>query len=197
MRRIMFVILLLFNTLITFSQEAKPLENKNPNSCSVKKIQLLFSENFSTDFSNWKVEFEKPESSMVKIVDKKLDVSASAGATVWFKHKLSGNVIVDKGDKNDRVSDMNAFWMATDPAKTNAFLERDGKFLSYDNLNLYYAGIGGHNNTFTRFRKYSSDGNKPVLQEYADAAHLLTGNKEYQIKIIVNNGLIQYLIDDE
>ncbi len=201
--RVFVVISLLFNTLITLSQEIKPLENMNPSICSVQKEQIIFTENFSTDFSNWKVELEKPESSAVIIVDEKLDVSASSGATVWFKHKLSGNVMIlyhvtvlDKGDKNDRVSDMNAFWMATDPANMISIIERDGKFSSYDNLNLYYAGVGGHDNKFTRFRKYSSDGSKPVLKEYADAAHLLTGNKEYQVKIIVLNGLIQYFVDN-
>ena len=166
--------------------------------------KLIYSDDFKNGTSNWIVEFEKPETSSMKIIDGKLDVNSSVGATIWFKEKLSGNLmitydetLIDASGVNDRVSDMNAFWMATDPAKTDGMIKRDGKFSSYDNLNLYYAGIGGHYNKFTRFRKYNSDSEKPVLKEYTDAAHLLVGNKKYSIKIIVNNGLIQYYLNDE
>ena len=185
------------------SQEISSNEKKKPYVCSIRKEKIIYTENFNSDFSNWKVEFEKPDSSSIQIVDGKLDVSASRGATVWFKPKLKGNIMIiydvtvfDNGGKNDRVSDMNVFWMATDPANEKEII-RDGKFSSYDNLNLYYAGVGGHYNKFTRFRKYYSDGNKPVLQEYSDAAHLLKGNVGYQVKIIVHNGLIRYFLDDE
>jgi len=186
-----------------YTQEIIPAENKKPYVCTVKNEKVIYNERFNSDLSNWKVEFEKPDSSSIQLIDGKLDVSAARGATVWFKNKLKGNIMIiydvtvlDKGGKNDRVSDMNAFWMATDPANEKEII-RDGKFSSYDNLNLYYAGVGGHYNKFTRFRKYSSDGNKPVLKEYSDAPHLLKGNTEYQVKIIVHNGLIRYFIDDE
>lgn len=203
MRILVFFILIINFTLACFSQELSSNEKKEPYVCSVRNEKIIFSENFKTDFSNWKVEFEKPDSSSIQIVDGKLDVSAARGATVWFKPKLKGNIMIiydvivlDKGDKNDRISDMNSFWMATDPANENEII-RDGKFSSYDNLNLYYAGVGGHYNKFTRFRRYSSYGSKPVLQEYSDVAHLLKGNVEYQVKIIVHNGLIRYFLDDE
>ena len=169
-----------------------------------KTNKLLYSDNFKNGTNNWIAEFEKPETSSLKIVEGNLDVSSSAGATVWFKTKLSGNImitydetVIDAGGINDRVSDMNVFWLATDPANPTGMIKRDGKFSSYDNLNLYYAGVGGHYNKFTRFRKYNSNGDKPVLKEYSDAAHLLVGNKKYSIKIIVNNGLIQYYLNDE
>jgi len=185
------IILFVFSSLLVFSQK----DNAG---------RLLYSDYFNKDLTNWTAEFEKPETSSLKIIDGKLDVISSVGATVWFKTKLSGNLmitynvtLIDAGGVNDRVSDMNAFWMATDPANPNGMIKRDGKFSSYDNLNLYYAGIGGHYNKFTRFRKYNSDGNKPVLKEYTDAAHLLAGNKRYSIRISVNNGLIQYYLNDE
>jgi hypothetical protein len=168
------------------------------------KQKLIYSDDFKKGISNWNAEFEKPETSSLKIINGKLDVSSSVGATVWFKTKLLGNVIItydetliEAGGANDRVSDMNVFWMATDPANPEGIIKRDGKFSSYDNLNLYYAGVGGHYNKFTRFRKYNSDGEKPVLKEYSDAAHLLVGNKKYSIKIIVNNGLIHYYLNNE
>jgi len=184
------IILLAISSLVVFSQK----ENA---------AKLQYSDNFSKDLSNWIVEFEQPESSTIKLIDNKLDLSSSRGATVWFDQKLSGNLmitynatLVDAGGKNDRVSDLNAFWMASEPGKERPF-GHDGRFESYDKLNLYYAGVGGHNNKFTRFRKYHSTGEKPVLKEYNDASHLLLGNKIYKIKIIVNNGLIQYYLNDE
>ncbi|MEI6556042.1 MAG: DUF6250 domain-containing protein [Paludibacter sp.] len=190
MKKILHIIFVL-NSLLVFSQK----ENAG---------KLLYSDYFNKDLSNWTAEFEIPETSGIKLIDSKLDLVSSRGATVWFKQKLSGNImitynetLIDAGGVNDRVSDMNAFWMANDPACPGSMIKRDGKFSSYDNLNLYYAGVGGHYNKFTRFRKYNSDGNKPVLKEYSDVAHLLVGNKKYSIKIIVNNGLIQYYLNDE
>lgn len=167
------------------------------------KTKLIYSDDFNTDLSNWNVEFEKPETSSLKIIDGKLDVSTSIGATIWFKTQLSGNImitydvkIIDEGGSFDRVSDMNAFWMATDPSSPNA-IKRDGKFASYDNLNLYYAGVGGHYNKFTRFRKYKGIDDKSILKEYSDKEHLLIGNTTYSVKIIVNKDRVQYFLDGE
>lgn len=179
------VLILLTTGLLVYSQ------NKTTT-------KLLYYDNFTNGLCNWKTEIENPATTTIQINDSKLDVNTSGGTTIWFNEKLFGNIIItfnvkiiDAGGLNDRVSDMNAFWMANDPTNENIFL-RDGKFESYDNLNLYYAGIGGHYNTFTRFRKYHFDGNKPVLKEYTDKDHLLEGNTDYSIKIIINNGHIQY-----
>lgn len=164
--------------------------------------KLLYADDFKNGLSNWITEFEVQATSSIQIVDSKMDVITSIGATMWFNQKLAGNVmitfkvrIIDAGGQYDRVSDMNAFWMATDPANANVF-SRDGEFSSYNNMKLYYAGVGGHYNKFTRFRKYHGDGNKPVLKEYTDEAHLLKGNTDYRVKIIVNNGRIQYFRND-
>lgn len=169
----------------------------------VAEMKVIYSDNFNADLSNWNVEFEKPETSNLKIINGKLDVSATIGATIWFKTQLSGNImitydvkVIDEGGAFDRVSDMNAFWMATDPWSPNS-IKRDGKFVSYDNLNLYYAGVGGHYNKFTRFRKYKGIEDKSILKEYSDLEHLLVGNKLYSVKIIVNNGRVQYFLNGE
>jgi rhamnogalacturonan endolyase len=61
---------------------------------------------------------------------------------------------------------------------------------------LYYAGIGGHDNSTTRFRKYAADQGKEILKEYTDKEHLLLGNKKYNIAIKLFNGLVQYYIND-
>ena len=139
--------LFLSANLLSFSQ----------NKTSAK---LLYADDFKCGLGNWITEFEEPATSSIQIVDSKMDVITSIGATMWFNQKLSGNVmitfkvrIIDAGGKYDRVSDMNAFWMATDPANENIFL-RDGEFNSYNNMKLYYAGVGGHYNKFTRFRKW-------------------------------------------
>ena len=50
-----------------------------------------------------------------------LNVDVPAGCTVWFRPELHGAVMIQyqarmvkAGGPNDRVSDLNAFWMATD-----------------------------------------------------------------------------------
>lgn len=168
----------------------------------ISDSNLIYSDNFIDKSDNWIPEYEKPLNSSFTISDGKLELKTSAGATIWFNHKLSGNiaitynvVIQDSGKSYDRVSDLNAFWMASDPANKNLFT-RDGDFFSYDNLALYYAGVGGHDNTITRFRKYGSDGKKPILKEYTDKEHLLVGNKVYSIRIICDSGLTSFYIND-
>ncbi len=104
--------------------------------------------------------------------------------------------VVMNGGPNDRVSDLNAFWMASDPNNSNLFT-RKGKFSEYDNLDLYYSGIGGHDNTTTRFRKYFSNGTKPILKEYLDPRHLLKGNVRYRIMIVVQDGRTMMMVNDE
>ncbi len=179
----------------------------NINVASAQSIQastgkIIFKDNFKKDNKNWVAEFEQPIGSSIKIADGKLDLSATVGATVWYKNKIAGNVIitytatvVDAAGKNDRVSDLNVFWMASNPSSDNIF-QQDGKFSSYDNLHLYYAGIGGHDNSTTRFRKYAGSEGKKILKEYTDKEHMLEGNKKYAIKIIVNNGLVQYFVNE-
>jgi rhamnogalacturonan endolyase len=166
------------------------------------QAKLISSDDFSGDTRQWYAEFEQPMSSSIKTAGHRMDVDAGAGATVWFKKKLSGNIIitysviiVDAGGKNDRVSDLNAFWMASNPGR-DSVLGLDGKFTSYDHLKLYYAGIGGHDNTTSRFRKYEGNDKKDILKEYIDKAHLLSENHEYFIKIIVKNGMTQYFLDN-
>jgi hypothetical protein len=151
--------------------------------------------------ADWLAEFENPSGSHLRVGKDMIEVVASAGATVWYKKQLSGNLIitynvtvVDSGGRTDRVSDLNAFWMASDPAQANPFT-RDGKFPSYDNMDLYYAGVGGHDNTTTRFRRYRHGTDKSILQEYTDKEHLLKGNKTYAVKITVQDGRTAFFID--
>ena len=172
-----------------------------------QKSKLLYSEDFSVelDTSRWHAEIEPVPGrhSEVSTENGRLILNTAGGVTVWFKPRLEGNirieydwtVLVDSG-RNDRLSDLNQFWMATDPLDTNLF-KRSGKFERYDSLSLYYVGFGGNSNTTTRFRKYHGDGTKPLLQEYLDSRHLLKANHPYHIMITVVDGRTTFSVDGE
>lgn len=194
------ILCLCFGLFINAQNENEFLKSIKTNLNKPGKV--IFSDDFKIDKKNWIAEFEKPGDSSLKIGDGHLELIAAAGATVWYKNKIEGNVmitytatIVNVGGKYDRVSDMNTFWMATNPENAIIF-NQSGKFSDYDKLHLYYAGIGGHDNTTTRFRKYAGDKGKEILKEYTDKEHMLIGNKKYLIKILVNKGLVQYYVND-
>jgi hypothetical protein len=163
--------------------------------------KLLYADGFDQDLKNWVIEIPARPASSVSIKDRKLLIDVDGGATVWLKKKLSGNlmitykrkVLVDTG-RNDRLSDLNQFWMANDPENQNLFT-RKGTFSEYDSLLLYYVGFGGNSNTTTRFRKYTGKGERVLYKDLTDSKHLLKPNKAYAIKIIVYNGRSQFFVD--
>ncbi|HWB93214.1 MAG TPA: DUF6250 domain-containing protein [Puia sp.] len=169
--------------------------------------RLIFSDDFNAplDPRVWVAEVEPKQGSVSSVYtqDGALVLNTRGGVTVWLNKRLHGDlrieydreVLVDTG-KNDRLSDMNVFWMASDPNNANLFT-RSGRFKSYDDLQLYYVGMGGNTNKTTRFRKYYSGGRKPVIKEYLDAAHLLQPNRPYHIEILVNSGTTSYWVDGE
>lgn len=171
-------------------------------SLSVQK-ELVFSDDFSNGIVDWKV--EQVAGGTVKNVSGKLEIEDAKGCTVWFKKELSGPIMIEydayiirNGGPHDRVSDLNCFWMAQDlTSPTNLFAnseKRGGKFSNYDTLKLYYVGMGGNDNSSTRFRRYVGNGERPVLPEHDlnKPEFLLTGNTLYKIRIVANDGLIQY-----
>lgn len=169
--------------------------------------KLIYADNFSKslDSKNWIAEIEPKPDGVSKVYTKNnaLILNTKGGVTVWLNKVLQGNiqieydrqVLVDTG-KNDRLSDFNQFWMATDPQNPNLFT-RNGKFEAYDNLQLYYVGMGGNTNKTNRFRKYLTNGTKPVIKEYLDAPHLLKANTVYHIKTIVNKGVTSFWVNGE
>ena len=170
---------------------------------SYKKGKLLFKEDFNSGLDNWVVEAPQNEDSKVEVVDGKLLVDVNEGTTVWFNEKLSGNLLIEykrkvimEGGKNDRLSDLNTFWMAIDPRNENLFT-RSGLFPEYDSLLMYYGGVGGNYNTTTRFRKYTGDGERVLHSDLQDKAHLLEPNKEYEVKIIVYNGVTKLFLNGD
>lgn len=161
----------------------------------------------------WKVESESPDYRMTFRGDT-VDIIAPKGLTMWRKEKMSGTVtieydacVVDKGQSGDRLSDLNCFWMASDPKYPDNLWKRgkwrNGVFLKYYSLQLYYMGYGGNHNSTTRFRRYDGDeagiadaGKRPaILQEYTDKPHLLEANHWYHVKLTNAGGRIRYYID--
>jgi hypothetical protein len=103
------------------------------------------------------------------------------------------------------VSDVNCFFMATDPKAPEGRpfapgFGRTGKFGDYDSLRTYYVGMGGNTNTTTRFRRYAGDGARPLLPEHdlTEKKFLLEPNRTYRIEIRVGrDGAIEYRRDGE
>jgi hypothetical protein len=151
---------------------------------------------------DWLPELE--EGGTVAALAGRLVVDVPRGATVWFRHEQTGPILleydataVSRGGPNDRVSDLNCFWMAQDPKRPNRLLEtrRSGKFADYDSLQTYYVGLGGNANTTTRFRRYIGEpGNRPLLPEHDLSApeFLLRPN----VRLVACGSLIQYWRDN-
>jgi len=163
---------------------------------------VLYEDNFQHGLESWKAEMEKPATVLAK--DGVLDLDAPAGLTLWFTHELDGPVmisydavVVAAGGPNDRVSDLNCFWMASDPSSPQDLFAhpRSGAFPTYNSLHSYYVGLGGHNNTSTRFRRYIGDNDdRPLLPEndLAGADKMIVPNRMEHIRLVADGRLIQF-----
>lgn len=155
--------------------------------------KLIYSTNFTgpLDKTEWITEIEPKTPATVYTEKNRLILDTRGGVTVWLNKRLTGDIRIEydrtvlmEGGANDRTSDLNQFWMATDPRNKNLFT-RSGVLDSYDSLSLYYVGMGGNSNSTTRFRKYSGNGDRQLLQEYTDTTHLLKPNIIYHFTTIV------------
>jgi Domain of unknown function (DUF6250) len=166
---------------------------------------LIFSDNFQTDSGQWKTELENGGS--VRTDHGGLDIDVPAGATIWFKPVLTGPVMisykaiaVSNGGANDRVSDLNCFWMARDSRNMDDLfaVPRTGKFADYNQLLTYYVGVGGNGNTTTRFRRYIGSATTRPLRPQDDLrqpADLLVANQPQTIQLIAANRTIEFYRD--
>lgn len=159
--------------------------------------------------AGWVVE-QMPGGNVVVRADA-VEITDAAGCTVWWREKLRAPVtisyevtVVSAGGPLDRVSDVNCFFLATDPKAPDGRpfapgFGRTGKFEDYDSLRTYYVGMGGNTNSTTRFRRYAGDGSKPLLPEHdlQNAKFLLEPNRAYRIEISVRDGLVEYRRDGE
>lgn len=204
----LYVHILLLPLLSILSLKASGQSSKSEalridHSVPYKKGKLLYKDDFNLNFKNWICEAPSTPDSKIAVIDHQMVIDVDGGATVWFKKKLSGNILIEYNrrviignGKNDRLSDLNLFWMATDPKNENLFT-RTGVFSEYDSLQLYYVGFGGNTNTTTRFRKYTGNGERVLHSDSTDKAHLLEPNKDYSISITVLNGITKFFVNNE
>ena len=167
--------------------------------------KILYSDAFDRGMNQWVAELEQP--GVVEARDGILRLDVPAGATVWFRPELSGPLMIEyeasmigRGGPNDRVSDLNCFWMASDARSPKDLFatKRSGKFADYNQLRAYYVGQGGNTNTTTRFRRYIGDPElRPLLPEHdlTSAEVLLKANVTQKIQLVANRGRIQYYRD--
>lgn len=174
---------------------------------------------------NWVVQMSQVDSELdrfARIENKKLAIHDPRGATIWFKKKLKGPIMIcykvmvpaafNQG--NDIMArDINQFWMANAPNSTDAFAKGglfdatvyDGDFKSYDVIQSYYASTGGGNtivnNRTVRMRRYPRKVAAASVDHlglnFRDAVpeFLIVPNKEHQIQLVAANDVVQYIFD--
>ena len=155
--------------------------------------------------SYWTVESESPDY-RVEFVGEGVEITAPRGLTMWYRKPMEGDGVIEYDARvmlereGDRLSDLNCFWMATDPAAEDVFARMDqrrGVFANCATLQLYYVGFGGNYNSTTRFRRYNGMPNPALLQEYTDPEHLLEANRWYHIRLVCEGGRVEYWRDGE
>jgi len=193
-------ILTALGVCVLFGAAAAPA----PESGAFTLGRALFTGSFAA-MDQWTAELEQP--GKVEARSGVLSIDVPAGCTVWFRPELSGPVMiqyearmVQAGGANDRVSDLNAFWMANDSRSPNDLFatKRSGKFADYNQLRTYYVGQGGNSNTTTRFRRYIGDAQeRPLLPEHDlnRPEVLLRPNVWQTVQLVAVGNRIQYYRD--
>ncbi|MGA2440402.1 MAG: DUF6250 domain-containing protein [Tepidisphaeraceae bacterium] len=184
------------------SADTRPSSTLDPRIAIGK---LLYGDDFDKDSGQWKCELENGGS--VTPGEGRLDIDVPAGASVWFKPLLQGPVLIQydatvikAGGPNDRVSDLNCFWMARDSRNLPDIfaVHRSGKFEDYNQLLTYYVGLGGNGNTTTRFRRYIGDAvQRPLLPQYdlRGRQDMIAPNVSQLIQLLACNQIVQYYRD--
>lgn len=162
-------------------------------------------DDFTHGLAQWIV--EQQPGGTVTAGDGKLIITDQGGCTVWFRAPLTAPVTISYTatvSSAGRVSDLNCFWMASDPARPDDLFAaghaRTGKFATYDSLRTYYVGYGGNTNSTTRFRRYDGSGARPLLPEHDRAApeFLLKADQTYHITLVAGaDGRVQFIRDGE
>lgn len=167
--------------------------------------EMLVRDEFARGSDLWRWELEKGGS--VAVRDGSLEIDVPGGCTVWLKPMLSGPLMISyeataiaAGGPNDRLSDLNCFWMARDARSPEDIFghARTGQFADYDQLRCYYVGLGGNSNTTTRFRRYVGEkGNRPLRPEYdlTAPAFLLVPNVSQTIQLVAAGSFIAFYRD--
>jgi hypothetical protein len=175
---------------------------------SLTRGEVLLDEDFSSPDALRQWTIEQVEGGATRVADSALVIEDARGCTVWWNEPVEAPVliefeaaVIDGGGPWDRVSDLNCFWMATDPAHAGDILAgsamRTGVFGDYHKLSTYYLGMGVHWNSRTRFRRYDGSGTRPILPEHDRfGEHLLIANQPIAVTIaVLDSGRIIYLRD--
>lgn len=195
----------LFIVGLTVGCAAVRTRNTSPDS-RYRVGELLYVNDFRAGLVDFAVEAE--QGGVVEARDGVLTLDVPAGCSVWLRRKLEGPLMIEydatfvTSGPDDRLSDLNLFWMASDARNEQDFfaVARSGKFADYNELRCYYAGIGGNANTTTRFRRYIGDTQlRPLLPEHdlSTPEVLLVPEKTYRIRAIACGSLIQLFLDDQ
>ena len=155
----------------------------------------------------WRVESESSQYKVIQNGGDTLEIVSPRGLTLWNVSPLRGDVTVEFDAQvvvacsDDRLSDLNTFFMASDPKAKNVWTNmsvRNGAFSQQTSLQMYYLGYGGNYNTTTRFRRYAGNGQQPpIIKEYKDSSHLLQPNHWYHVKIEKVGNRLRYFFDGE
>jgi len=156
----------------------------------------VFSVAAQAPLTDWRIEAESRDAQVTERGGV-IDIDTPKGLTLWWRKPVTAPTTItfeamamSAGGANDKVSDLNAFWMATNSDGSSVLSRRrSGVFAAYDDLRTYYVGIGGNRNTTTRFRRYIGvPGNRPILPEHDKAApaDLLVPNRWTRIALIAD-----------
>ncbi len=163
---------------------------------------------------DWSVEAESPAARVTQ-AHGVIDIDTPKGLTLWWHKPITGPVVISfeamavaTGGANDKVSDLNAFWMARNADGSSIRSHpRSGAFADYDDLQTYYVGIGGNRNTTTRFRRYvGRAGDRPLLPQHdkSGPSDMLQPNRWTTIRLIADgrtiaverDGALLFTLDD-
>jgi hypothetical protein len=163
-----------------------------------RRGRLLAHDDFCHGLGRWAVELE--QGGTVTASHGVLEVDVPAGATVWFRQRFEGPYVleytatpVSQGGVNDRVSDLNNFWNATDVRSPDDLFatRRGGALAEYDYLRTYYVGYGANTNTTTRLRRYVGEpGVRPLVQDYTEP--LLVANRPNRVRILSDGSTVRW-----
>ncbi|RPE38257.1 hypothetical protein EDD90_1138 [Streptomyces sp. Ag109_O5-1] len=159
---------------------------------------LIAADDFRHGLGQWFVELE--QGGTVTAARGTLEVDVPAGATVWFRRRLEGPYVleytatpVSAGGADDRVSDLNNFWNATDVRSPDDLFatSRTGALADYDYLKTYYVGFGANYNTTTRLRRYVGEpGVRPLIYDYTEP--LLVANRPNRVRIVSDGRTVRW-----
>ncbi|MFD8718937.1 DUF6250 domain-containing protein [Streptomyces sp. NPDC059629] len=159
---------------------------------------LIAADDFRHGLGQWFVELEL--GGTVTAAHGTLEVDVPAGATVWFRRRLEGPYVleytatpVSAGGADDRVSDLNNFWNATDVRSPDDLFatSRTGALADYDYLKTYYVGFGANYNTTTRLRRYVGEpGIRPLIYDYTEP--LLVANRPNRVRIVCDGRTVRW-----